>query len=337
MRSRIILQLPENAPVEPLVRLALRRGFQNFVLAGPPPEDFPPEARFFRLNGPTVLDGSGEAGPRVIVEGPSDLERAVDALRSHPFVLVEFAGEQVIPLENLLARRQDTSILWVRAEDPSRVPGLLGALERGSDAVVVPIAGAGDLERLEPLLEGSAPELSWTLAQVRRVAAAGLGERVIVDTTSLLSPTEGLLGGSQGAFLVHLVSEAVGSRYTRPRPFRVNAGAVHSYTLLFDGETRYLAELEAGDRVLVATPRGTPRPVRVGRLKIERRPLTLVELETEGDRFTIFAQEAETVRLSGDSGPIPITELTPGQSVWGVRLPPARHFGTAVTESILER
>ncbi|CAM9935578.1 unnamed protein product, partial [Sphacelaria rigidula] len=33
------------------------------------------------------------------------------------------------------------------------------------------------------------------------------------------------------------------------RPFRVNAGPVHSYALLADGSTKYLAELTAGDQV----------------------------------------------------------------------------------------
>lgn len=33
------------------------------------------------------------------------------------------------------------------------------------------------------------------------------------------------------------------------RPFRVNAGPVHSYALLADGSTKYLSELAAGDQV----------------------------------------------------------------------------------------
>lgn len=37
------------------------------------------------------------------------------------------------------------------------------------------------------------------------------------------------------------------------RPFRINAGPVHSYTLLADGSTKYLAELEAGDQVSSAS------------------------------------------------------------------------------------
>ncbi|MCI4354845.1 MAG: 3-dehydroquinate synthase II, partial [Thermoplasmata archaeon] len=128
-----------------------------------------------------------------------------------------------------------------------------------------------------------------------------------------------------------------GSRFTRPRPFRVNAGAAHSYTLLADGTTRYLSELVAGDAVLVAEPSGTPRSVRVGRIKIERRPMVLIEVERGGRRYTAFLQEAETVRLSAETERIPTTHLTAGQRIFGAAFPPARHLGGVVEETIEER
>jgi 3-dehydroquinate synthase II len=164
-----------------------------------------------------------------------------------------------------------------------------------------------------------------------------MGDRVIVDTTSLLQPEEGMLVGSAAALLLHVASEAVGSRYTRPRPFRVNAGAAHMYTLLANGDTRYLSELVAGDPVLVARPEGPVRAVRVGRIKIERRPLALVEVERAGRTFTAFLQEAETVRLTTTEGRIATTELRAGATVLAVSLPPARHLGMAVEETIEER
>lgn len=36
------------------------------------------------------------------------------------------------------------------------------------------------------------------------------------------------------------------------RPFRVNAGPVHSYALLADGRTKYLSELCAGDQARIS-------------------------------------------------------------------------------------
>jgi 3-dehydroquinate synthase II len=104
-----------------------------------------------------------------------------------------------------------------------------------------------------------------------------------------------------------------------------------------DGATRYLSELEAGDAVLAAEPAGSVRAVRVGRVKIERRPLVVVSADDRGASRTVFLQEAETVRVSTAEGRVATTELRPGASVHGVRLPPARHLGRAVEETIEER
>ena len=289
-----------------------------------------------------VFPGGGADGEVLRVERPSDLPGVVRALSSRPLVLVVFSGERVIPLENLIAMRQSSprvpeGALWVQAPSLETVPGMLGALEHGSDAAVLQVHSQEEIDSLERHLEHPRLELSWKVAEVRRIVPGGIGERVVVDTTSLLRPEEGLFVGSQGGFLLLVASEAEGSRYTRPRPFRVNAGAVHSYTLLADGTTRYLTELEAGDQVVVAPPRGRPRAVRVGRLKIERRPFALVETSLGGRRYTLFAQEAETVRLVTPRGPRPVQELHAKDRLLGVELPPARHFGMAVQETIEER
>jgi 3-dehydroquinate synthase II len=104
-----------------------------------------------------------------------------------------------------------------------------------------------------------------------------------------------------------------------------------------DGSTRYLSELEPGDRVAVARPEGGVRAAHVGRIKVERRPLVVVRATVDGRGRTVFLQEAETVRLSGEHGRLAVTELGPGASVLGVRLPAARHLGTAIEETIEER
>jgi 3-dehydroquinate synthase II len=106
---------------------------------------------------------------------------------------------------------------------------------------------------------------------------------------------------------------------------------------LADGTTRYLSELSPGDPVLVAAPGGPTRSVRVGRIKIERRPLLMVTADDDGLARTIFVQEAETVRLSTDRGRIASTEIAPGARVHGIRLPAARHLGRAIEETIEER
>jgi len=41
-------------------------------------------------------------------------------------------------------------------------------------------------------------------------------------------------------------SESVENPYVEPRPFRVNAGAVHAYIMMPNGKTKYLDELQDG-------------------------------------------------------------------------------------------
>ena len=67
------------------------------------------------------------------------------------------------------------------------------------------------------------------------------------------------------------------SEYVASRPFRVNAGPVHAYVMTPGNKTKYLSELETGDEVLTVDQEGTTKIAIVGRVKIEKRPLMLVE------------------------------------------------------------
>ncbi|MFI5418576.1 MAG: 3-dehydroquinate synthase II [Candidatus Lutacidiplasmatales archaeon] len=338
------------APVAPgradrgaLVERAHRRGLRRFAL---PVDDPVPslEGVILIRRSPHELTGIDPGQPTsspVAVELVRDsrgLDELVARSKGRSLIAVRWEGDRVIPLENLLSALAGSTRVWVVTDQVEQVPAALGALERGADGVVVEIDTPGALERLEGLLVRSLPpSLDWQSVTVRRVEPVGVGDRVIVDTTSLLAPSDGLLVGSSAGFLFHVASEALGSSFSGPRPFRVNAGSAHSYVLTPDGSTRYLAELQPGDGVLVGEARGKLRSVRVGRLKIERRPLVLVEVEHGGRRVTVFLQEAETVRLSGERGRVATSSIRPGEVVLGVALPPARHLGKVVQEMIDER
>ncbi len=335
---RIVLALAASSPSEraQLRMRAGRRGFHRIAEDGmPPPGEAVADVRL--VPGGLLVAGIASRVPLIEVGRPDDAEPAERRLRNGEPVAVRWLKERVIPLENLVAARRTKGTLWVVTSRPDDVPSFLGALEHGADGVIVEVSTSDDLDRLEALTDPSAMPLTWTSAPVQRVASAGMGDRVIVDTTSILQPEEGMVVGSSAALLLHVLSEAVGSRYTRPRPFRVNAGAAHLYTLLGNGDTRYLSELRAGDAVLVGRPDGPSRAVRVGRIKIERRPMVLVEMEHGGRSYTAFLQEAETVRVGTTTGPVATTELTSTARASVVALPPARHLGVAVTEVIEER
>ena len=54
-------------------------------------------------------------------------------------------------------------------------------------------------------------------------------------------------------------------------------GPVHAYVAVPGGKTCYLSELKAGKEVIVVDQSGRQRTAIVGRVKIETRPLILVE------------------------------------------------------------
>jgi 3-dehydroquinate synthase II len=342
-RERLTIVLPPGASPEEraaIVERARRRGFRRFHASVADDVELRADEEIVRREGDRLFASeTAPEGVRVHRLGdPDALEAAARSIADGGVLALEWTGDRVIPLENAVALRGRRFAVWVYAREPREVPGALGALEHGADRVFVTVQRPEELDALELVVE--APTLSsldWTLASVTGVAPAGIGDRVLVDTTSILTPDEGMLVGSAAAFLFHVASEAVGSNFSRPRPFRVNAGTAHSYVLMADGSTRYLSELEPGDPVLVARPGGTARSARVGRIKIERRPVMLVSAEDGGTRRTVFLQEAETVRLSSDGGRIATTELQPGIRVHAVRLPPARHLGAAIEETIEER
>ncbi len=177
------------------------------------------------------------------------------------------------------------------------------------------------------------------VATVTAVEDAGPGDRVCIDTTSLFRPGEGLLIGStaRGFCLVH--AETIESEYVRARPFRVNAGAVHSYLFAPGGKTRYLSELAAGAQVLAVHPDGVHRVVTVGRAKIERRPHSLITWRTGDDQEgNAVLQTAETIRLvRPDGSPVAVTELAEGDEILVHTETAARHFGMPVEEFLEER
>jgi len=172
---------------------------------------------------------------------------------------------------------------------------------------------------------------------VTKVMRLGLGDRVCVDTCSMLDHGEGMLVGNSAAGMFLINAETHESEYVASRPFRVNAGAVHGYTLLPDGTTKYLGELQAGDEVMVVDSEGCAKTAVVGRIKIERRPLLLIEAKAEGKYYTTMVQNAETIRLVSGGKSISVADLQVGNRVTLRLETGGRHFGSPVKETIREK
>jgi 3-dehydroquinate synthase II len=214
----------------------------------------------------------------------------------------------------------------------------LGILEKGVSGIALKTDSASVIRDVIKLVQGQGCQEELVPLTVTAITPAGMGDRVCVDTCSLMVDGEGMLVGntSSGFFLVH--AETLKNPYVAPRPFRVNAGAVHAYLKLADGKTAYLADLKAGDKVMVNGVRGACRQATVGRVKIEQRPLLLIEAEYNGSEVTIILQNAETIRLAKpDGSAVSVAALKKGDIVLGTLDTPGRHFGMAVNESILEK
>lgn len=269
-----------------------------------------------------------------------DLDRIVaEAKEGAEAVLVETAEWKIIPLENLIAELQSSGCkIYAYASSPNEVRPLLGVLERGVDGVVLRTSSLKEVKQTLDYLK-AASSVRVVSVEVVDVREVGVGERVCVDTSSMLGLGEGLLVGSRSNFLFLVHNESLGSKFTSPRPFRVNAGSVSSYVLLPDGRTKYLSELEAGDQVLVVSAKEPPKVATVGRVKIESRPLVLVKAAFGDQVGSILLQDAETIALVCDDGKVKsVTELKRGDRVLAsVVEAKGRHFGAAVDEYILEK
>jgi 3-dehydroquinate synthase II len=246
----------------------------------------------------------------------------------------------VIPLENIIADLQGGNVKVMAAVNNFEEAKLaLETLEYGTDGVLLVPDEISQIKKVTEFIEKIDSE-SYSLlpATITRVEPVGSGDRVCVDTCSMMNVGEGMLIGSysKGLFLVH--SESLESEYVASRPFRVNAGPVHAYVMTPGNKTRYLSEIETGDEVLTVDKDGNTKTTVVGRVKIEKRPLMLVEAEYEGFTIRTLLQNAETIRLVEEDGnPISVSELKIGDKVMVFLDKSARHFGMAIEETIIEK
>jgi 3-dehydroquinate synthase II len=287
---------------------------------------------------PTVSeDGDLQLGRDVVVKEVREKkdEEEILALSLSKKVVVRGRDWMIIPLENLLSR---TNNLFVEIHDLKEGQTALGILEKGVDGVVIDNPDPNAVRQMIHALKGGSEKIELLKAKIKRIESLGTGDRVCVDTCSAMTLGEGMLIGnsSQALFLVH--SESVENPFVNARPFRVNAGPVHSYIRFANGETKYLSEVQSGDQVLIVNSKGASYPAVVGRAKVERRPLVLVEAEENGQPFSIILQNAETIRLTSPSGEaVSLVDLKEGDEVLVTREKAGRHFGVKIDETIQER
>jgi 3-dehydroquinate synthase II len=271
-------------------------------------------------------------------------EEALSLIGMVPWVLVRCSDWTMIPLENLVAASRGSGTRIAAAiVNEADLTGAAFALDYGVDAILVAddlwgavseVAGLRGPSKDAP----SSPPAETSSAVITSIEKGGIGERACIDLIQRLDEGEGMAIGSVSGLLCLVHGETVPSDYVPTRPFRVNAGAVHSYALMADGSTKYLSELSAGDDVAIVLPDGSQRPATIGRLKIERRPFLLVRYLSQEYEGQIISQQAETVRLvTPGGGNISLTDLAVGDEISVLRDLRMRHVGLALEGGTIEK
>ena len=247
-------------------------------------------------------------------------------------------GWEVIPVENLLAQ-SDSVLAEAATLDEARLAA--GILERGVAGIIVSREAVADLKTIVAQCKMAQGREELLPAVITRVESVGLGHRVCADTLSILRKGQGMLVGNSSAFTFLVHAETERNEYVAARPFRVNAGAVHAYVRLPGDKTTYLGEFKAGQEVLIVDANGETSIATLGRVKIEVRPMLLIEAQVKTEEGlktgAVFLQNAETIRLTTPDGePVSVVGLKPGDTVL-CRLDEAgRHFGMRIREDIRE-
>ena len=279
----------------------------------------------------------------VNIDNPSDQEKALSMIGMIPWILVRCSNWKMIPLENLIAASRGTVTRVAAAIDEELdLRGAAFALGGGVDAILVPskimhtaiqVHGGSWSDE-----EKSIQKIKLKEGVVTSIESIEVGERVCIDFTRRMDEGEGLAIGSISGNLCLIHAENIPSEYVPTRPFRVNAGAIHSYVLMANGKTKYLSELISGDEVAVFSSTGGQDKATIGRLKIETRPMLMIRFEVSGSKGQIAVQHAETVRIiSPGNIAISATDLKKGDKIIIVSGNNARHIGIAINSEVSEK
>lgn len=272
------------------------------------------------------------------LESQADEAKAHDLLQNGEFVILA-QGWEIIPVENLLARMQGNKEGELALEISNMEEALLAVkiLEKGVRHVVLKPDALKNIGQIFQAIKTDNKHFDLKEAVITDIKHMGMGHRVCVDTLSLLSTGQGMLVGNSSAFSFLVNAETENNEYVASRPFRINAGPVHAYAFLPQDKTSYLEELRAGAEVLIVDAQGNSQSAVVGRVKIEQRPMLLINALCDEKEGSIFLQNAETIRLVKEDGkPVSVVDLKIGDKVLCHLDDAGRHFGMRIDEDIKE-
>lgn len=271
----------------------------------------------------------------VVIKSKQDQDRAMSLDAKN--IIIETDDWKIIPLENVIGRFDGTETkVFAVAKTPDDARLLLTTMEKGVDGVMVDIEDPDKLSDFSNVVSQNGKEC-LSEVEITSIQLIEMGDRVCIDTCVSMEKGEGMLIGSYSNCLFLIQSESEESEYVASRPFRVNAGAVHSYIQMPKGKTGYLSEISSGDNVLVCDSKGNTRVATIGRCKIEKRPLLMIKATNGKKEGSVILQNAETIRLVTKNGSISVTELKKGDKILAKLSDGGRHFGMAIDETVSEK
>ncbi|MFD7068327.1 3-dehydroquinate synthase II [Streptomyces sp. NPDC059913] len=273
------------------------------------------------------------------VDDADSMNAAVAALGLVDVLVISFSDETNIPLELIIAEAQSSRTTVVkRVWSLNDALVTRGVLQHGPEAMLLRVDTPGDVASLGNAFAAfNTEQVDLVAAEVTDVRSIGMGVRGCVDTADLFQEDEGMLVGSTSSGGLLVCAEVHYLPYMNLRPFRVNAGASHSYVWTPRGRTSYITDLRAGEPALAVSTSGRARPVVVGRVKSEMRPLRLIECRVGNATINTIVQDDWHVRLFDAEGKVRnCTTIRPGDRMMAVAANPGRHVGIAVSETIVE-
>jgi len=227
---------------------------------------------------------------------------------------------QIDKFESLLDTVRDTGVPVISGvRSPSEAESVVSTMNGSPGGVMVSSPETTELsEYVEVTQRPSDTTIPLESFEIETVEQLGTGVRCCLDTTTLMEETEGMLVGSTNAGGLFVNAEARAPPEASPRPFRVNAGAVHSYVWTDEKNWDYLVNLEMGDTVACLDVDGSIREINVGRVLLAERPLT--QIIATGDTQTVSAivQDHSHVRFMRQNGEtVSVPDLEEGDHVLG--------------------
>ena len=301
------------------------------------------------LDEKSIYNDFGEnIGKYVHIENQEGQNEAKALVGSVSWIMITANDWKMIPLENIIATAQNTPTkIAAKMDSIEQLMGAAYALGSGVDALIISdlneslnIANSikNDKKLSDEILINS-NNISIKEVELIEIVPVGNADRVCIDLVNMMNVGDGIFVGSSSKSMLLMHSETIESEFVPTRPFRINAGAVHAYTLLEDGSTKYLCELKAGERILVSNAKGESYPSTIGRLKIEPRPMLMLKWRDENNNENqSFVQQAETVRVMNNLGEAKsVTKLLKGEHLLARIESGGRHIGKEIRTNVEER